>query len=99
MSFKYIPALLQNAVQQVPSLALHGRLVQVAGTVVRAVLPQASIGELCILKNNLSDEGTPAEVIGIDHNEVLLAPIGDMRGMSTRTAVIATGKSLHVPVG
>ncbi|MCK5918640.1 MAG: FliI/YscN family ATPase, partial [Cocleimonas sp.] len=46
-----------------------------------------------------SEDVTPAEVIGIDRNEVLLAPIGDMRGMSTGTAVIATGKSLHVGVG
>lgn len=99
MSFKYIPELLQDAVRDVPSLTLHGRIVQVAGTVVRAILPQASIGELCILKNNTSEDVTPAEVIGIDRNEVLLAPIGDMRGMSTGTAVIATGKSLHVGVG
>ena len=99
MSFKYIPERLQDAVRDVPPLMLQGRIVQVAGTVVRAILPQASIGELCILKNNASDAVTPAEVIGIDHNEVLLAPIGDMRGMSTSTAVIATGKSLHVGVG
>jgi type III secretion protein N (ATPase) len=99
MSFKYIPELLQEAIHEVPSLTLHGRIVQVAGTVVRAILPQACIGELCILKNSTSDKVTPAEVIGIDRNEVLLAPIGDMRGMSTGTSVIATGKSLHVAVG
>ncbi|MCK5813162.1 MAG: type III secretion system ATPase SctN [Cocleimonas sp.] len=99
MSFKYIPELLQQAINEIPPLTLHGRIVQVAGTVVRAILPQARIGELCILKNNASDDVTPAEVIGIDRNEVLLAPIGDMRGMSTGTAVIATGKSLRVGVG
>lgn len=99
MSLKYIPKLLQEALNDIPPLTLHGRIVQVAGTVVRAILPQASIGELCILKNHTSDKVTPAEVIGIDHNEVLLAPIGDMRGMSTGTVVIATGKTLHVAVG
>lgn len=99
MSFKHIPELLQKAIDEVPPLTLHGRIVQVAGTVVRAILPQARIGELCQLKNNASNEVTPAEVIGIDRNEVLLAPIGDMRGMSTGTAVIATGKSLRVGVG
>ncbi|MEE9350885.1 MAG: FliI/YscN family ATPase, partial [Thiotrichaceae bacterium] len=31
--------------------------------------------------------------------EVLLAPIGDMSGMSTSTQVIATGEMLEVPVG
>ena len=99
MSFKNISESLQKAVDSVPSLNLHGRIVQVAGTEVRAVLPQARIGELCMLKNSASDEMTPAEVIGIDRSEVLLAPIGDMRGMSTGTEVIATGKALHVAVG
>ncbi|HIO92671.1 MAG TPA: EscN/YscN/HrcN family type III secretion system ATPase [Leucothrix mucor] len=99
MSFNNISSALQNAIDTVPSLNLHGRIVQVAGTEVRAVLPQARIGELCLLKNSASEDVTPAEVIGIDRNEVLLAPIGDMRGMSTGTEVIATGKSLHVAVG
>jgi type III secretion protein N (ATPase) len=99
MSFQHIPKLLQKAIDEIPPLTLHGRIVQVAGTVVRAILPQARIGELCLLKNNASDDVTPAEVIGIDRNEVLLAPIGDMRGMSTGTAVIATGKTLRVGVG
>lgn len=101
MSFKNLSESLQGAVDNVSPLVLHGRIVQVAGTVVRAVLPQASIGELCLLKNNgLDDENvTPAEVIGIDRNEVLLAPIGDMRGMSTGTSVVGTGRALHVSVG
>jgi len=99
MSFKNISESMLKAVDSVPSLNLHGRIVQVAGTEVRAVLPQARIGELCMLKNSASDEMTPAEVIGIDRSEVLLAPIGDMRGMSTGTEVIATGRALHVAVG
>ncbi|MCK5901803.1 MAG: type III secretion system ATPase SctN [Cocleimonas sp.] len=99
MSLNKISEQLHKAVSEVPALTLQGRIVQVAGTVVRAILPQASIGELCLLKNKASDEGMPAEVIGIDHNEVLLAPIGDMRGMSTGTSVVATGKSLTVAVG
>ena len=99
MSFKNLSESLLSAVDTVSPLTLHGRIVQVAGTVVRAVLPQARIGELCMLKNTSSDDMTPAEVIGIDRNEVLLAPIGDMRGMSTGTAVIGTGRALHVGVG
>lgn len=99
MSLKYVSTAIGEAVENCTPLALHGRILQVAGTVVRAVLPQARIGELCLLKNNPVEKGVPAEVIGIDHNEVLLAPIGDMGGMSTSTQVIATGVMLEVPVG
>ncbi len=99
MSLKYISSVLGEAVDNCSPLALNGRILKVAGTVVRAVLPQARIGELCLLKNVHDEEGVPAEVIGIEHNEVLLAPIGDMSGLSTSTQVIATGVMLEVPVG
>lgn len=99
MSLKYIPKVLGEAVDNCNPLALNGRILQVAGTVVRAVLPHAKIGELCLLKNVSDDQIVPAEVIGIEHKEVLLAPIGDMGGMSTSTEVIATGTALEVPVG
>ena len=99
MSLKYIGDVLGEAVDNCSPLALNGRIIQVAGTVVRAVLPQARIGELCLLRNKYDEKGIPAEVIGIDHKDVLLAPIGDMSGMSTSTQVIATGVMLEVPVG
>ncbi len=99
MSLKYISNVLGEAVDDCSPLALNGRILKVAGTVVRAVLPQAKIGELCLLKNAHDEKGVPAEVIGIEHNEVLLAPVGDMSGMSTSTQVIATGVMLEVPVG
>lgn len=99
MSLKYISKALSDAVDECSPLTLNGRILQIAGTVVRAVLPQATIGELCLLKNSQQDKGIPAEVIGIEHNEVLLAPIGDMSGMSTSTQVVATGTRLEIPVG
>ncbi|HIQ07612.1 MAG TPA: EscN/YscN/HrcN family type III secretion system ATPase [Thiotrichaceae bacterium] len=99
MSLKYISKALGDAVGDCAPLILNGRILQIAGTVVRAVLPQATIGELCLLKNSQQDPGVPAEVIGIEHNEVLLAPVGDMSGMSTSTQVVATGVRLEVPVG
>lgn len=99
MPLKHIGAALGDAVENCSPLVLNGRILQVAGTVVRAVMPQARIGELCLLRNKHDEQGIPAEVIGIDQKEVLLAPIGDMSGMSTSTQVIATGVMLEVPVG
>lgn len=99
MSLKYIATALENAIDDCVSMPVNGRVLQIAGTVVRAVLPRATIGELCLLKNAHNDVGTPAEVIGIEKKEVLLAPIGDMSGMSTSTQVVATGKKLNVAVG
>jgi type III secretion protein N (ATPase) len=99
MPLKHIGETLGDAVDNCSPLVLNGRILQVAGTVVRAVMPQARIGELCLLRNGHDEKDIPAEVIGIDQKEVLLAPIGDMSGMSTSTQVIATGEMLEVPVG
>lgn len=78
---------------------LHGRIVQVTGTVVRAIVPHVKLGELCLLHNLGEERKIPAEVIGFDKNIALLAPIGDMQGVSANTQVITTGKILEVAVG
>lgn len=81
------------------TLVLHGRIVQVTGTVVRAIVPRVKLGELCMLRNPGDAREIPAEVIGFEQNIALLAPIGDMQGVSAHTQVTATGKVLEVPVG
>ncbi len=75
----------------------HGRVVRAIGTVLWAILPGARIGELC----RLEEGGTTllAEVIGLDGDKAVLAPVGDMRGLSQRAAVVRTGDVLRVPVG
>ncbi len=99
MSLEYICDEFKDALKHCFPMTLHGRILQISGTIVRAILPQVSIGELCLLRNIHDDHTIPAEVIGLEGSEVLLAPIGDMRGMSTSTQVIPTGTSLSVAVG
>jgi type III secretion protein N (ATPase) len=98
-NFRQLTANLREAVDQCQPLVLHGRIVQVTGTVVRAIVPHVKLGELCLLKNTGEQREIPAEVIGFEQNIALLAPIGDMQGVSAHTQVITTGKILEVPVG
>ena len=78
---------------------MRGRLVRAIGTVLRAVMPDARVGELC----RLDDPGLPqplmAEVVGLDGDEAVLAPIGDVRGLSIGAEVVATRDVLRVPCG
>lgn len=97
--FDYIFDELEQNVAQVLTLNLHGRVTQVAGTVVKAVLPQVRVGEYCLLKNRYGNHHTPAEVIGFEENVALIAPIGDIHGISSGTEVIPTGVLMQVPVG
>ncbi|ASY65880.1 Flagellum-specific ATP synthase FliI (plasmid) [Sinorhizobium sojae CCBAU 05684] len=78
---------------------VHGRVRRITGIIVHATAPMVRIGELCHLRDPVSGAMVPAEVVGFEDEEAVLTPIGDLEGMSTRAEVIATGKTLQIPVG
>ncbi|WLQ14772.1 type III secretion system ATPase SctN [Hahella aquimaris] len=89
---------LRSAIAEVQPVGLRGRVTNVVGTIIRAIVPGAQIGELCYLES----AGAPrllAEVVGFQEKEALLTPMGDMLGISTATEVITTGQSHHIAVG
>jgi len=96
--FQYVTQQLKTQLNQTNTSVLRGRVIHVAGTIVKAILPQVSVGEYCLLKNRYSEQTTPAEVIGFEKNIALLAPIGDLRGISSGTEVITSGELMRVGV-
>jgi type III secretion protein N (ATPase) len=88
-----------RAVQDVDLIKVHGKVVQVVGTIIRATAPGAKIGELCRLVNKKDQTERFAEVVGFADEHVLLTPMGDLVGLSTDTLVIPTGQVHRVPVG
>lgn len=76
-----------------------GRVSQFFGLVVESLGPDVYLGELCEIYSR--SHGTPisAEVVGLRDGKVLLMPYGELRGISLGSEVIATGKSVHVPIG
>ena len=99
MAFEYIGSLLEEAVQGATSVEIRGRVEQVVGTIIRAVVPGVKVGELCILKNPWEEFSLKAEVVGFVKNVALLSPLGSCQGVSPATEVIPTGEILSVPVG
>ena len=99
MAFEYIGSLLEEAVQGASSVEIRGRVEQVVGTIIRAVVPGVKVGELCILQNPWEDFTLKAEVVGFVKNVALLSPLGSCQGVSPATEVIPTGEILSVPVG
>ena len=99
MAFEYIGALLEEAVQTTTPVDVRGRVDQVIGTIIRAVVPGVKVGELCILRNPWEDFTLKAEVVGFVRNVALLSPLGSCQGVSPATEVIPTGEILSVPVG
>ena len=99
MAFEYIGALLEEAVQTTTPVDVRGRVEQVIGTIIRAVVPGVKVGELCILRNPWENFTLKAEVVGFVRNVALLSPLGSCQGVSPATEVIPTGEILSVPVG
>ncbi|MFI3271272.1 MAG: type III secretion system ATPase SctN [Pseudomonadota bacterium] len=99
MAFEYIGALLEEAVQTTTPVEVRGRVEQVVGTIIRAVVPGVKVGELCILRNPWEDWSLRAEVVGFAKHVALLTPLGDLQGISPATEVIPTGEIHSIPVG
>lgn len=75
-----------------------GRITGAIGTVIRAEMPHAAIGELCRLL--LPGGGRiEAEVIGFDAGAVILAPLGDIRGLPMDAEIVGTGRDRRIGVG
>ena len=98
MNSPFSPSLLLPGLRQrIDSLApaqeaVRGRVVAIQGVTVRAMLPIASMGEICLLRDPRSGRAIQAEVIGLDRDEVILSPIGDLDAISLQAEVIAEGK-------
>ncbi len=76
---------------------INGRITEIVGMLIKAIVPQVKIGEICLIKR----EGPPllAEVVGFTREEVFLSPLGEMSGVGPSSEVIPTRLPLHIKVG
>jgi type III secretion protein N (ATPase) len=76
---------------------VHGRITEIVGMLIRAIVPNVKMGEVCLIKR----EGEPliAEVVGFTKEEVFLSPLGEMTGIGPSSEVIPTRLPLHIKVG
>lgn len=83
--------------EEVELTTMTGRITQVVGMLIKAIVPQVKIGEVCMIKR----EGEPllTEVVGFTQDEVYLSPLGTMTGIGPSSEVIPTRLPLHVKVG
>jgi type III secretion protein N (ATPase) len=97
--FDHIVPAMRARLLDARTVELVGRVTQVTGTIIRAAIAGARVGQLCLLRDPDGAEDVKAEVIGFAEGAALLTPIGDTRGISSRTEVIPTDSALTVPVG
>lgn len=90
---------MRHAIEGCRPIQIRGRVTQVAGTLLKAVVPGVRIGELCQLRNPDQSLALLAEVIGFQQHQALLTPLGEMLGVSSNTEVSPTGGMHRVAVG
>ncbi len=88
---------LLSHLEDVELTTVHGRITEVIGMLIRAVVPQVKMGEICLIKRD--PEPLVAEVVGFTKDEVLLSPVGDMKGIGPSSEVIPMRMPMHIKVG
>ena len=83
-----------------------GRVLDAFGTVIRADLPGARIGEICRLDppatsagGDLAPELHEAQVVGLRDGAAILAPLGPLKGVGAATRIRLTGRGRTVRLG
>lgn len=90
---------LSQKTENVGRPVLYGRITKILGNMIRATMSDARIGEECVLVDPQTHEELRAEIIGMDGDEVILAPGDTVEGLSTRSFVQRTGKPAMAPAG
>lgn len=88
---------LVNRLETLELTTVHGRITEVVGMLIKAIVPNVKMGEICMIKR----EGKPllAEVVGFTREEVFLSPMADMSGIGPSSEVIPMNTRLHIKVG
>src|ERR1700730_1167266 len=90
---------MQRTLPRVDMFTVSGSIQQVLGNVVRARVPSARMGDLCLLRCPEHGWQRQAEVIGLNGDHAILAPLGELNGISSQTKVIVTRERYAIPVG
>ena len=88
-----------EALENVDSLAVYGRVAQAVGTVIEGYGPVTSIGEMGEVIREDGEGRVLAEVVGFRGERLLLMPLGEMRGIGPTSRLVMTGRQASVPVG
>jgi len=76
-----------------------GKVTRVVGQVITGYLPGASVGSVCAIYPSQGFDKFLAEVVGFNDRNVLLMPLGDMRGVGLGSRIVLERPVATVKVG
>jgi type III secretion system H+-transporting two-sector ATPase len=88
-----------DAVDWLTTVEVRGRVTEIIGLLIRAAVPGARVGEVCLIYSPHRAKPLRAEVVGFRGSEVILMPLGDIADVAMGAEVVPTGTALTVKVG
>ena len=88
-----------EALDWLSPVEVRGRVTELVGLLIRAAVPGARVGEVCLIRSPHSARELRAEVVGFRGGEVILMPLGDIHDVAMGAEVVSTGTPLTVRVG
>lgn len=88
---------LLGSLEDVQLTKINGRITETVGMLIKAIVPNVKIGEVCLVKR--AGEPLLTEVVGFTNEEVFLSPLGEMKGIGPSSEVIPTHLPLNIKVG
>lgn len=76
-----------------------GKVTHVTGFLISGFIPEVSLGTVCEIFPNSGASSFMAEVVGFRDREVLLMPLGEMRGIGLGSTILVRRHLATVPVG
>ncbi len=76
-----------------------GKVTHVSGFLIRGFIPEVSVGSVCEIFPNSGDASFLAEVVGFREREVLLMPLGEMRGLGLGSRIVVKRRLATIGVG
>jgi ATP synthase in type III secretion protein N len=87
-----------EGLEDVQLTTVNGRITEVVGTLIKAVVPHVKIGEVCLIKRT-DAEPLKTVVAGFTKDEVFLSPLGELKGIGPSCEVVPTRLPLSINVG
>ena len=88
-----------SKIKDTETILYVGHVKSVNGLEILSDGPRSVIGEICTIRVESLGTQVLAEVVGFDGTIVKLSAFGDTRGIEAGTDVVASGRTLQVPVG
>ncbi|MBC7796470.1 MAG: type III secretion system ATPase SctN [Pyrinomonadaceae bacterium] len=88
-----------EAVDWLTTVEVRGRVTELVGLLIRAAVPGARVGEICLIHSPQRAKALRAEVVGFRGSEAILMPLGEIADVAMGAEVVPTGRQLTVRVG